>query len=104
MADQSKQSKTDRFIRGAGDVHDPNKQLWAPARWVVQMVQYLIAIILISQYPVYLSSYRRGFQIDCQWKDQQQKTGRENQLITSRCFTFKCDLGLCFLRKSGHLK
>lgn len=40
-------SKTERFLRGAGQVReDPNQRLWAPARWVVQLVQYLIAIIM----------------------------------------------------------
>jgi len=40
------QSRTDRFIRQSGQVQ--NKQLWGPARWVVQLVQYMIAIIIIT--------------------------------------------------------
>lgn len=40
------QSKTDKFMRGAGDVRDTN--LWGPAKWVVQLVQYMIAIILLT--------------------------------------------------------
>ena len=52
MADSHSQhqtSKTERFIRGAGDVReDPDQKLWAPARWVVQMIQYLIAIIMVT--------------------------------------------------------
>ena len=47
MSDQpAGQSKTDRFIRQSGQVQ--NKNLWGPARWVVQMVQYLIAIVIIT--------------------------------------------------------
>ena len=52
MADtQSTQrsSRTERFIRGAGEVReDPDNKLWAPARWVVGLIQYLIAIIMIT--------------------------------------------------------
>lgn len=52
MADsqhQQQSSKTERFIRGAGEVReDPEQRLWAPARWVVQMIQYLIAIIVVT--------------------------------------------------------
>jgi len=46
---QQQPSKTERLIRGAGEVrNDPNQRLWAPARWVVQMVQYLVAIMLVA--------------------------------------------------------
>lgn len=38
----------ERFMRGAGEVNDPDHKLWAPARWVVQMVQYLVAIIILT--------------------------------------------------------
>lgn len=51
MADSSKheETTTERFIRGAGEVReDPEHKMWAPARWVVQMVQYLIAIIVLT--------------------------------------------------------
>ncbi|PPJ52386.1 hypothetical protein CBER1_09791 [Cercospora berteroae] len=51
MADSqqpSRQSKAADFMRGAGTVNDPDKKLWGPARWVVQLVQYLIAIIMIT--------------------------------------------------------
>ena len=42
-------SKTERFIRGAGEVReDPEQRLWWPARVVVQMIQYLIAIIMVT--------------------------------------------------------
>ncbi|GIZ42426.1 hypothetical protein CKM354_000569800 [Cercospora kikuchii] len=44
----SRQSKTADFMRGAGTVNDPENKLWGPARWVVQLVQYLIAIIMIT--------------------------------------------------------
>ncbi|KXT09482.1 hypothetical protein AC579_7829 [Pseudocercospora musae] len=47
---QSKESRAQAFVRGAGEVQDPEHKLWAPARWVVQMVQYLIAIIMINGY------------------------------------------------------
>jgi hypothetical protein len=43
---QQQGSISSRFIRGAGEVQDRN--LWGPARWVVQLVQYLIAIILVT--------------------------------------------------------
>jgi len=36
----------ERLIRSSGQV--PNKNLWGPAKWVVQMIQYLIAIIIIT--------------------------------------------------------
>ncbi|TKA30754.1 hypothetical protein B0A50_02474 [Salinomyces thailandicus] len=42
----SKQSKTEQFMRGAGDVQDSN--LWGPAKWVVQLIQYMIAIIMVT--------------------------------------------------------
>ena len=52
MADSRKPqqpSKTERFIRGAGEVReDPDNRMWAPARWVVEMIQYLIAIIMVT--------------------------------------------------------
>ncbi|KAK5164903.1 uncharacterized protein LTR77_009567 [Saxophila tyrrhenica] len=49
MADTQHPSTSERFIRSAGDVReDPNQRLWAPARWVVQMIQYLIAIIMVT--------------------------------------------------------
>lgn len=38
----------ERFMRGAGEVYDPEHKLWAPMRWVVQMVQYLVAIIMLT--------------------------------------------------------
>ncbi|KAI6894753.1 hypothetical protein KC318_g16237 [Hortaea werneckii] len=48
MADQAptQQSKADKFMRGAGEVRDTN--LWGPAKWVVQLVQYMVAIIMIT--------------------------------------------------------
>ena len=51
MADSGahRESKTERFIRGAGEVReDPEQRLWAPARWVVQLIQYMIAIIMVT--------------------------------------------------------
>ncbi|KAM3424998.1 hypothetical protein BST61_g6968 [Cercospora zeina] len=51
MADSqqpSRQSKAAEFMRGAGTVNDPEKKLWAPARWIVQLVQYLIALVMIT--------------------------------------------------------
>jgi hypothetical protein len=42
-------SKTDRFIRGAGEVReDPEHRLWGPAKWVVQLIQYLVAIVIVT--------------------------------------------------------
>lgn len=42
-------SSSERFIRGAGTVReDPDQRLWWPARMVVQLVQYMIAIIMVT--------------------------------------------------------
>lgn len=35
-----------RFVRGAGEV--PDGQLWGPARWVVQLIQYLVALVIVT--------------------------------------------------------
>lgn len=35
-------------MRGATQVNDPEHKLWAPARWVVQLIQYLIAVIMLT--------------------------------------------------------
>jgi hypothetical protein len=43
-------SATARFIRDAGTVQDPDHKLWAPVKWVVGMLQYMIAIVLVSEY------------------------------------------------------
>ncbi len=40
------QSATARFIRASGQVQD--KSLWWPARIVVQLVQYMIAILIVT--------------------------------------------------------
>lgn len=56
----SRQSKTADFMRGAGTVNDPENKLWGPARWVVQLVQYLIAIIMISGFLATFCAVRRG--------------------------------------------
>jgi hypothetical protein len=42
-------SATAKFIREASIVRDPDNKLWAPAKWVVGMFQYLIAIVLVSE-------------------------------------------------------
>lgn len=49
----SSDTLSSRFIRGAGEVKDdPEHRLWGPAKWVVQLVQYMIAIIVVSKcYP-----------------------------------------------------
>ena len=45
----SQQATTgERFMRGAGEVQDPDHKLWGPMKWVVQMVQYLVAIIILT--------------------------------------------------------
>lgn len=41
-------TRTTRFMRGAGHVNDPEGKLWAPARWVVALIQYLIALIMVT--------------------------------------------------------
>lgn len=42
-------SPSARFIRGAGNLNaESNAQLWFPARWIAQLVQYLIAIIMVT--------------------------------------------------------
>jgi len=43
---QQQHSKTSAFIRGAGHVEDKN--LWGPAKWVVSMIQTMIALIIIT--------------------------------------------------------
>lgn len=48
MADRPGSSTSTRFMRGAGTVNDPEGKLWGPARWVVQMVQYLVALIMLT--------------------------------------------------------
>jgi len=48
MSDRPGQSSSARFMRNAGTVNDPEHKLWAPARWVVQMIQYLIALIMLT--------------------------------------------------------
>ena len=51
MADSSKQQETtsERFLRGAGEVReDPENKLWWPARVVVQMIEYLVAIMVLT--------------------------------------------------------
>lgn len=54
MADQqqpmSKQSRASEFMRSAGTVNDPDHKLWGPVKWVAQMVQYLIALVMISTF------------------------------------------------------
>lgn len=35
-------------MRGAGDVQEPRGAMWAPARWIISMIQYLIAIIMVT--------------------------------------------------------
>jgi len=42
---QPQHSRTDKFMRGAGNV---DSNLWGPARWVVQLIQYLIAIVIVT--------------------------------------------------------
>ncbi|KAF2216024.1 hypothetical protein CERZMDRAFT_90048 [Cercospora zeae-maydis SCOH1-5] len=79
MADSqqtSRQSNAGEFMRGAGIVNDPEKKLWAPARWVAQLVQYLIALVMISEHLPFLSetqrksdgsrSNRRSLQVNCE--------------------------------------
>lgn len=45
---QQDSSTSTRFMRGAGQVNDPEHKLWGPARWVVQMVQYLVALVVLT--------------------------------------------------------
>lgn len=36
-------------MRAAGEVkEDPDQRLWGPARWIVQLIQYMVAIIMIT--------------------------------------------------------
>lgn len=37
-------------MRSAGTVNDPDHKLWGPVKWVAQMVQYLIALVMISTF------------------------------------------------------
>ena len=45
---RQQQSTSDRFLRGAGTVRDDDKQLWGPVKWVAQLVQYMVAIIMVT--------------------------------------------------------
>ena len=36
-------------MRAAGEVkEDPDQRLWGPTRWIVQLIQYMVAIIMIT--------------------------------------------------------
>ena len=48
MSDRPGSTTSTRFMRNAGTVNDPEHKLWAPARWVVQMIQYLVALIILT--------------------------------------------------------
>ncbi|KJX96905.1 hypothetical protein TI39_contig595g00002 [Zymoseptoria brevis] len=41
-------SGTAKFMRDAGKVYDPDHKLWAPAKWIVGIFQYLVAIVLVT--------------------------------------------------------
>lgn len=43
---QTQHSRTSDFIRRAGEVQDKN--LWGPAKWIVSMIQTLIALIMVT--------------------------------------------------------
>lgn len=45
---QHELTKTEQFIRDASQVKDPDHKLWAPARWVIMMIQWMIAIIIVT--------------------------------------------------------
>jgi len=44
----SQESATTRFMKGAGQVNDPDHKLWGPAKWVAGVVQYLVAILMVT--------------------------------------------------------
>jgi hypothetical protein len=48
MSDRPGSTTSSRFMRGAGQVNDPEGKLWAPARWVVQLIQYMIALVMLT--------------------------------------------------------
>ncbi|KAM0697498.1 hypothetical protein Q7P36_002352 [Cladosporium allicinum] len=41
-------TRSTRFMRGASHVNDPEGKLWAPARWIVQLIQYMIALVVLT--------------------------------------------------------
>jgi hypothetical protein len=41
-------TRSTRFMRGASHVNDPEGKLWAPARWIVQLIQYMIALVMLT--------------------------------------------------------
>ncbi|GAB7358713.1 hypothetical protein MBLNU230_g3942t1 [Neophaeotheca triangularis] len=45
---QTEATRTENFIREASKVQDPDHKLWAPARWLIMMVQWMIAIIIVT--------------------------------------------------------
>ncbi|CZT17498.1 uncharacterized protein RCC_03332 [Ramularia collo-cygni] len=44
----SQESATTRFMKGAGQVNDPDNKLWGPAKWLVGMIQYLVAVMMVT--------------------------------------------------------
>ncbi|EME46547.1 hypothetical protein DOTSEDRAFT_22597 [Dothistroma septosporum NZE10] len=46
-AQRPQASRSSAFIRGASNV-DPENKMWWPARWIAQMVQYLVAIVVLT--------------------------------------------------------
>ena len=48
---QQADSTTARFLRDAGKVREEDNPIFRfpPAKWIVSMVQYLIAIIIVSK-------------------------------------------------------
>ncbi|CAK3749935.1 hypothetical protein AC578_6273 [Lecanosticta acicola] len=51
MADRPRpqqESRSSAFVRGAGEVRDPEHKLWAPARWVASLIQSLVAVIIVT--------------------------------------------------------
>jgi hypothetical protein len=41
-------TRSTRFMQGASHVNDPEGKLWWPARWIVQLIQYLIALVMLT--------------------------------------------------------
>nr|POF01173.1 hypothetical protein CFP56_21121 [Quercus suber] len=46
MSSANADSTSSRFMRNAGEVND--KRLWGPAKWIVQLIQYLVALVMVT--------------------------------------------------------
>ncbi|KAF2861383.1 hypothetical protein K470DRAFT_215165, partial [Piedraia hortae CBS 480.64] len=53
-------SKSAQFIRDAGHVRNDDGRLWGPARWIAQLIQYMVAIIIVMIGKAFEAMFRGG--------------------------------------------